>query len=378
MLPYNRTTLVGKELEYIKDAVLTGVISGEGTYGRKCEEFLEQHLGPQSTAFMMPSCTDGLEMCALLLDIQAGDEVILPSFTFVTTASAFALRGAKLVFADVDPVTLNIAASEVERLINQNTKAVVAVHYAGHPCDMDGLQEICSKYSVPLVEDAAQALGATYKGKPLGSFGTFSTFSFHETKSVTCGEGGTLIVNDQAYVEQAHIIRNKGTNRKKFQRGEVPFYTWVGLGSSFVISDVLAAYLYAQLEHLDKIIKQRCELCIRYLEQLSSLAKEGHLTLPPFDQEQSSAHIFSILLPSKIQRDRLQKYLQEKGITAIFHYQPLHNSPYVEKTQGKQQRLPVTESVAERILRLPLYYSLGFREVDMVSDAIKEFFSTTK
>lgn len=375
MIPFNRAALIGRETEYIQAAVESGVISGEGYFSRKSEVLLQELLGPGSSVYLTPSCTHALEMSALLLGLEPGDEVILPSFTFVTTASAFALRGARPVFADVEPTTLNIDPESVRASANERTKAIVVVHYAGIGCDMESIFETARQYDIPVIEDAAHGLGATHHGKPLGSFGKMATFSFHETKNVTCGEGGALVVNDPNLVHRAQIVRDKGTNRQEFFRGDVPFYTWVDLGSSYRISDVAAAFLFAQLEHLEEVNRRRREICRQYAEWLQPLKDSGDLAYPGLEEsENSSGHIFYILLESETVRSRLQKHLRKLEIHAVSHYEPLHLSPYVLSQWGPQPELPVTECLSKRLLRLPLFYSLRDSEQSAVTGTILSFF----
>lgn len=375
MLPFNRASIVGKELEYIHEAVNAGVISGEGHFARKCEALLKQVLATNSEVILTSSCTAALEMCALLLNLSTDDEVIMPSYTFVSTANAFALRGARPVFVDVERDSLNINPQKLEQSINARTKAIVLVHYAGFPCEMDTIMDIAKTHKIPVIEDAAHALASSYKGKALGTFGAFATFSFHETKNVTCGEGGALVINDHAFVSRAHIIKDKGTNRREFQRGDAPFYSWVDLGSSYVISDILGAFLYAQLEHLDEITNKRRELYAKYAELLKPLKNKGCLDFPEhLNLSEASAHIFYILLKSKEHRDRLRKYLLEREVLAVFHYQPLHESSFVVSRWGKQPSFPVTEDLADRLLRLPMFYSLEFGEQERVAEIISDFF----
>lgn len=376
-LPFNKPKLTGKELKYIEQSVLQGEISGEGPFGKKCEAFLENFLGNDCKVLLTPSCTAALEISALLLDLKEDDEVIIPSFTFVSTASAFALRGARPVFADIDPLTLNIAPAEIERLITKNTKAIVVVHYAGWPCEMDKIVAISKKYDIPLIEDAAHALGSTFRNQQIGTFGDFATFSFHETKNVTCGEGGALVINNPKYIERAYIIRDKGTNRRQFQKGDVAFYSWVDLGSSFVMSDVLSAFLLAQLENIEEINSKRKAIHSFYSEHLKPLKEKGLIDFPKYQGECNfSAHLFFILVKNQEIRTKLQYYLRENEIYAVFHYQPLNRSQYILKQWPKfQQTLPYCENISSRLLRLPLYNSLEIEDVKLICDKINNFFS---
>lgn len=374
-IPFNKATQHANEFNYIQEAINSGVISGEGYFGEKCQSYIEELIGGDSRVFLTPSCTHALEVSALLLDLQKDDEVIMPSFTFVSTASAFALRGARPVFVDIEPTRLNIDPEAISANISPRTKAIVVVHYAGFSCEMERIMELAARSQITVIEDAAHALGATTKGRPLGSFGRLSAFSFHETKNVTCGEGGALVINDPALVDRARIICDKGTNRRKFQRGDVPFYSWVDLGSSYVMSDILAAFLYAQLEHLAEINERRRTLYRHYHSLLRPLKSKGHIAYPSLEGiEESGAHAFYILLDSSETREELRAKLMTAGITAVFHYQPLHRSSYVEAKWGKQLTLPVTENIAQRLLRLPLYYELNLSEIEYVVEEIEKFF----
>jgi dTDP-4-amino-4,6-dideoxygalactose transaminase len=379
MKAFNVPSIVGSELEYVQQAVVSGMWSGEGLFGQKASRYLEAVLGGQSHVILTPSCTAALEMAAVLLDVSSGDEVIMPSFTFVSTANAFALRGARPVFADVDPKSLNIRVDEISRLITRRTKAVVVVHYAGWPCEMDAIKDLLDNKGIPLIEDAAHALGARFAGQPTGTFGSLGTFSFHETKNVTCGEGGALVVNDQELIERAHWIRDKGTNRRQFQRGDAAFYTWVSLGSSYVMSEVLAAFLFGQLEQLEKVNSRRLQIVSRYSSGLRRLHDSGRLWFPlPADfspKAQPNGHLFYILLPSHDEREKLRCYLVDNDVGAVFHYQPLHKSPFMITTWGHQEELPVTESIAARLLRLPMYYGLTDGDIDKIVELIEGYFS---
>lgn len=365
-IPFNKPNLAGKELSYIKKTVELGKISGDGYFTRKCQEFIEEKFKAKK-CFLTTSCTHALEMSAILIDLKPGDEVIAPSYTFVSTANAFVLRGAVPVFVDIDPLTLNIDHSKIEEKITSKTKAIFVVHYAGVGCDMDKITKIARKYNLFVVEDAAQAVNSRYKGRFLGTIGDFGAFSFHETKNYNCGEGGAILINNKKFTDRAEIVREKGTDRNKFFRGEVDKYTWVDTGSSYLPSDMLAAYLYAQFENLNKIQKIRKNIFGYYYKNFKSLEKSGRLKLPfDSDSRESSYHMFYIILPNEKLRDKLMNALKEKDILAIFHYTPLHLSK-MGKTYGyKKGDLPVTENISGRLLRLPFYNSLTKKEMDYV------------
>jgi dTDP-4-amino-4,6-dideoxygalactose transaminase len=375
VIEFNSPSIVGRELAYIREAVALGNLSGEGDFGRRCEDLLRSILGNKGVVLLTPSCTAALEMCALLLDISERDEVLVPSYTFVTTASAFALRGAKLVFCDVDPLYLNITYEEIVSKTTSRTKAVVLVHYAGWPCEIDKIVGYCTERGITVVGDAAHALGSQYGEIPVPSCTPLSTLSFHETKNITCGEGGALVVNDPQFLDRAYVLRDKGTNRRAFQRGDAAFYTWVDLGSSFVMSDVLAAFLFGQLEHFDEITNHRRELHKRYVRGLHGLRAAGHISFPDYPSSStSSAHLFFVLLESSDKRRELQEYLKSRGIHAVFHYQPLHLSPFAVSRWGESPRLPVSEDIAPRLLRLPLYHAIMPSHVSVVCRAINDFY----
>ena len=354
-IPFNRPCLAGRELEYLAHAVQLGHSSGDGSYSRHCHEFLEREVGVER-AFLTSSCTDALEMCALLLRLEAGDEVIVPSFTFVSTANAFLLHGARPVFIDVRPDTLNIDERLLEPVLAacRRPRAVVAVHYAGVGCEMEELGRITARRGLVLVEDNAHGLFGRYRGRPLGSFGALATLSFHETKNFTCGEGGALLVNDAAFIERAEILRDKGTNRRNFLRGAVDKYTWVDLGSSFLLSDLLAAFLFAQLEARQEILAKRRRLWDAYRSALTGWAARNQFGLPcvPSDCEQSY-HMFYLLAPSQEVRDGLINHLKARQILAVFHYQPLHNSPAGREYGFTPLRCSVTVSASRWSLAQP-------------------------
>jgi dTDP-4-amino-4,6-dideoxygalactose transaminase len=368
-IPFNRASLTGGELDNIRTAIERGHISGDGAFAARCEQILEEELGAPRV-LLTTSCTHALELAALLLDVSPGDEVIVPAFTFVTSASAFALRGARIVFADVREDTLNLDERHVAQLVNERTRAIVAVHYAGVSCAMEALLA----HGVPVVEDNAHGLFARYRGRPLGTFGVLAAQSFHETKNLTAGEGGAIVVNDESFVERAEVIREKGTNRKQFFRGQVDKYTWIDLGSSYVLTDLLAAFLAAQLEHRAEIQRARRRIWERYDEALTAWAEEVGARGPvvPEDCEQSW-HMYYLLLPSLEFRSALIDHLRARGILAVFHYQPLNLSPMGRTFGGREGECPVTEDVADRLVRLPFYTSLTAAEQDEVIDAVTSF-----
>jgi dTDP-4-amino-4,6-dideoxygalactose transaminase len=373
VLPFNRSSLVGRELEYIFTTVSVGQIAGDQTFSRKCHRLLEQLLGTPK-AFVTTSCTHALEMCAILLDFQPGDEVIVPSFTFVSTVNAFVLRGAKPVFCDVRPDTLNLDETRLESLITSRTKAIVAVHYAGVACEMDAIMEIAARHGVPVVEDNAHGLFGKYKGRWLGTFGCLATQSFHETKNITCGEGGALLINDPDLIERAEIVREKGTNRSRFFRGQVDKYTWVDIGSSYLMSDVLAAFLYGQLEQWQKIQARRRAIWETYHAGLADWTKQNNVRLPIVPEHREQAwHMFYLLLPSLAARQAFIAHLKALGICAVFHYVPLHLSPVGQRYGCRTGDCPVTEDVSDRLVRLPFYNTLDESSQARVITAILQF-----
>ena len=373
-IPFNKPYLTGRETDYITEAVASGKISGDGIFTKKCHRFFENRYGFKKT-FLTTSCTDALEMASILCDIRSGDEVIVPSYTFVSTVNAFVLRGAKIVFADSEEMTPNIDVAQIEKLITNKTKAIVPVHYAGLSCEMDSILEIARRHHLFVVEDAAQAIESFYKGRPLGSLGHFATFSFHETKNVISGEGGMLVVNDDDYIQRAEIIREKGTNRSAFFRGESDKYSWMDIGSSFLPSDIIAAFLYAQLEHLDQIQAKRKSLWVQYCEGLKSLEEAGHIQLPFVpDYATNNAHMFYILCANLNERTKLIEHLGKKGILAIFHYLSLHKSPYYkERHDGRP--LPNSDRYTDCLVRLPLYYELTTENVGRIIKSLHQFFA---
>ena len=372
-IPFNRPCLTGNEYQYISQAIANGHASGDGPFTRKCHEFLEKEL-QVGKVLLTTSCTHALEMAALLIDCGPGDEIILPSFTFVSTANAFALRGARVVFADIRPDTMNLDESRLEPLITKRTKAIIPVHYAGVACEMDAIVEIAQKHGVRIIEDNAHSLFARYHGRYTGTFGCLAAQSFHETKNIICGEGGALLVNDRDLVERAEIIREKGTNRSQFFRGQVDKYTWVDLGSSYLPSDLLAAFLLAQLEARQEIQKKRRRVWEYYYQHLQDWAQETGVRLPfvPAGCEQSF-HMFYLVLPSLDHRQALVSHLKSEGILSVFHYTPLHLSRMGQKFGGEQARCPVTEEISDCLLRLPFYNDLAEEDQARVVAAVKAF-----
>lgn len=372
-IPFNKPTHVGAELEYIQQAIQSSHLSGDGSFTKRSHALLESALGVPKV-LLTTSGTHALEMSALLLDLKAGDEVIVPSFTFVSTINAFALRGAKPVFADVRADTLNLDESKLEALITPRTRAIVVVHYAGVGCDMDAIMAIANRYNIPVVEDNAHGLFGKYKGKNLGTFGVMATQSFHETKNLTSGEGGALLINDEKYIEDAEIMREKGTNRSRFFRGQVDKYTWVNLGSSYLPSEILAAHLFAQLEKRDEIQSARKRIWETYYKELADWAEENHVQMPfvPAHCEQTY-HMFYMLFPNLEKRTAAIAHLKERGIQAVFHYLPLHLSPMGEKYGGKPGDCPVTERITDQLLRLPFYTNMTEEEQRTVINTLKKF-----
>jgi dTDP-4-amino-4,6-dideoxygalactose transaminase len=372
-IPFNKPFIVGKELYYIAQAVTYGNIGGDGAFTQRCAQLLEQRFGVHKV-LLTPSCTAALEMAAMLCDLKPGDEVIVPSFTFVSTVNAFVRLGATPVFVDIRRDTLNIDDRLVEAAVTPRTRAIFPVHYAGNGCAMDRIMAVAKGYRLRVVEDAAQAVNARFDNQPLGSFGDLGTYSFHETKNYICGEGGALCVNNPDFVERAEIIRDKGTNRKQFLRGQVDKYTWVDVGSSYVPSEICSAFLYAQLEMLDSISQRRQELYHCYHRHLRPLAAEGLLELPHVPENcESNYHLFYILLPTAALRDGLMAHLRQKGILAVFHYIPLHSSPMGKKFGYQESDLPVTEDISRRLLRLPLFYTITEHEQLRVAHEVKSY-----
>ncbi|MBE2183193.1 MAG: dTDP-4-amino-4,6-dideoxygalactose transaminase [Anaerolineae bacterium] len=372
-IPFNKPALIGPELNYIADSVRSGHISGDGKYTKQCHQQLEIWFGVKK-ALLTTNCTHALEISAILLNLQPGDEVIIPSFTFVSTVNAFVLRGAKPVFADIRPDTLNLDETLLPGLINEHTKAIVPVHYAGVGCNMDVIMSLAQQHNLRVIEDNAHGLFGKYNGQWLGTFGALATQSFHETKNFSCGEGGALLINDEGLVERAEIIREKGTNRSRFFRGMVDKYTWVDIGSSYLPSDVLAAYLYAQFEAYESIQSKRASIWNRYREHLGEWAEQHNVQLPVVpDNCEQAYHMFYLLLPSLETRTRLINHLKERGILAVFHYLPLHLSDMGRQLGGQPGDCPVTEDLSDRLLRLPFFYDLSEADQMEVIHALWSF-----
>ena len=370
---FNRPVILGRELEYIQQAIDNGHISGDGPFTKKCHAFLEQELGVPK-ALLTTSCTHALEMAAILLEIQPGDEVIIPDFTFVSTVNAFVLRGAKPVFVDIQPDTLNLDESQLEAAITPRTRAIVPVHYAGVGCEMESIMEIADRHRLAVIEDNAHGLFGKYKGKNLGTFGSMASQSFHETKNFTSGEGGALLINDPLLVERAEIIREKGTNRSRFFRGQVDKYTWVDIGSSYLPSDILAAFLLAQFEQREKIRLHRRQVWEMYYVGLKDWAKSHAVQLPYIPEHcEQSYHMFYLLLPTLEMRQQLIGYLRERGIYSVFHYLPLHLSDMGQSFGGKIGDCPVTERASDQLVRLPFHNALTSAEQEQVIDLLQQF-----
>lgn len=369
MIPFNKPFLHGQELVYIAQAVASGKIAGDGVFTKRCHGFFEEKYKFKKT-LLTTSCTDALEMAAILLNIQPGDEVILPSFTFVSTANAFALRGANLIFADSEADNPNIDPAQIERLVSRRTKAIVVVHYAGVACDMDRIIEIASTRKIPIIEDAAQAIDSYHNSRPLGSLGVLGAFSFHETKNIIAGEGGMLAINDEELFRRAEIIREKGTNRSAFFRGEVDKYGWVDIGSSFLPSDITAAYLYAQLENINLIQQKRKSIWQAYWDGLADVADVAGVRLPVIpDWATNNAHMFYLVMNNLEQRTHLIECLRSRGVNAVFHYLSLHGSPYYA-SRHDGRILPNSDRYTNCLVRLPLYFEMSSNEVDKVIDSV--------
>lgn len=375
MIRFNVPPYTGKELDYIKIAVENQKICGDGEFTKKCNEWMEEKTGTKK-ALLTTSCTHATELAAILADIQPGDEVIMPSYTFVSTADAFVLRGATAVFVDIRPDTMNIDAELIEAAVTERTKAIVPVHYAGVSCDMDKIMEIAKKHNLVVIEDAAQGIMSTYKGQALGTIGDFGCFSFHETKNFSMGEGGALLIRDEKDIENAEIIREKGTNRAKFFRGQIDKYTWVEKGSSYLPSEMNAAYLYAQLELAEEITADRMATWQRYYNAFTELAKAGKVELPFIPEDCThNAHMFYLKCKDLEERTALIRFLKENDILAVFHYVPLHSAPAGLKYGRFHGEDKYTTRESERLVRLPLYYGLEPEKTDYIIEKVKEFYS---
>lgn len=373
MIPFNKQNLFGNELKYIKEVFHSGQVSGDGKFTKLCNSFMESRFGVKK-ALLTTSCTHALEMAAILLDIIQGDEVILPSYTFVSTVNAFVLRGARPVFCDIKEKDLNMDEDLIEGLISDRTKAIVPVHYAGIPCNMEKIMHIARKHDIFVIEDAAQGIDVKFQDKYLGTIGDIGCFSFHGTKNISSGEGGAILINNEDLIERAEIIREKGTNRSQFFRGEVDKYSWVDIGSSYLPSEFNAAVLYAQLENIDIIQERRDEIFRRYFDSLEDLEGNGMLKRAPYHKrKETNHHMFYIILRSEEERNGLMDHLRENGVHSVFHYIPLHSSPFYT-SRFENIELPVTDDLSSRLLRLPMFFSLKDEEIDHVSRSIHAFF----
>ena len=378
MIPFNQPAVTGKEVNYLKEAINSRKLCGDGYFTEKCQEWIKKQTGA-AQVLLTPSCTHALEMCAVLLDLKPGDEVILPSYTFSSTANAFALRGVQLVFVDINPETLNMDVKAVEQAITNKTKAIIVVHYAGVACEMDQLMALAETHQLYVVEDAAQGVTSRYMGQPLGAIGHLGCYSFHETKNITSGEGGALLINDPSFIERAEIIREKGTNRKRFIKGYVDKYTWVDIGSSFLPSELNAAYLYAQLENIETIQAKRLKLWNHYYTGLQDLQTEGYIQLPTVPKDcEHNAHMFYIKLGNKSERSEMMNYLKTRGITSAFHYIPLHSSEAGRNLGRFHGTDRYTTKESERLLRLPLYFDLAEEDVSFIVQQIHTFYKEDK
>lgn len=378
MINFNVPPYVGKEMDYIADAVGNHKICGDGPYTKKCNAWIEEQT-KTAKALLTTSCTHATEMAALLCDIQPGDEVIMPSYTFVSTADAFVLRGANVVFVDIRPDTMNIDETKIEDAITEKTKAIVPVHYAGVACEMDTIMDIARRHNLKVIEDAAQGVMSFYKGQALGTIGDYGCFSFHETKNYSMGEGGALLIHDPAMIEEAEIVREKGTNRSKFFRGQIDKYTWVNAGSSYLPSELNAAYLWAQLEAADKIYDDRMATWNHYYAGFKELEKEGYIQLPVVPEGcRHNAHMFYIKAKDLEERSRLITYLKENEIQAVFHYIPLHSAPAGQKFGRFHGEDIYTTKESERLMRLPMYYGLESDTVERIIETVKKFYHSQK
>ena len=372
-ITFNKPHFTGNETKYIEEAVRSMKISGDGMFTKKCHDFFEKKYGFLK-CLLTTSCTDALEMASILINVKEGDEVIMPSYTFVSTANAFVLRGAKIIFVDSLPDHPNIDVSKIEALITSKTKAIVPVHYGGVACDMDAIMSLADKYNLYVIEDAAQAIDSFYKGKPLGGIGHLASFSFHETKNIISGEGGMLVINDERFVQRAEVIREKGTNRSQFFRGEIDKYGWVDIGSSFLPSDIIAAFLYAQLENLDEIQKKRISIWNSFYQKLKPLALENHFQLLEVTPEKTNnGHLFALIMNSMEERTALIQYMRAEEVMTVFHYLSLHKSPYYhDKHDGRE--LVECDKFSDRLVRMPFYYDLSNEDIEKITTLIIRFF----
>jgi dTDP-4-amino-4,6-dideoxygalactose transaminase len=372
-ITFNKPYFTGNETKYIEDAVKSMKISGDGVYTKKCHDFFEQKYNFKK-CLLTTSCTDALEMAAILINTKEGDEIIMPSYTFVSTSNAFVLRGAKIVFADSKSDHPNIDVSKIEALITSKTKAIVPVHYGGLACDMDEIMALAEKYNLFVIEDAAQAIDSYYKGKPLGSIGHLAAFSFHETKNIISGEGGMLVINDDQFIDRAEIIREKGTNRSKFYRGEVDKYGWIDIGSSFLPSDIIAAFLFAQLENLDRIQEKRKQIWNSFHEKLADSRNKGNFKYLEINENQTNnGHLFALILNSLEERTALIDFMRKEEVMPVFHYLSLHKSPYYQdKHDGRA--LENCDRFADTLLRLPFYHDLTGEEIEKIALLVSHFF----
>ncbi len=372
-IDFNRAPFIGTEMEYMRQAIDNAKLCGDGPFTRKCSELMKEKFRVENV-LLTTSCTHALEMAAYLCDLQPGDEVIMPSYTFVSTADAFVLQGAKIVFVDIRPDTLNIDETKIEAAITDRTRVIVPVHYAGVACEMDTIMEIAGKYHLKVVEDAAQGVNAYYKGRALGTIGDFGCYSFHETKNYTMGEGGALLFNDSSYLERAEVLREKGTDRSKFFRGQIDKYTWVNYGSSYLPSDLNAAYLYAQLSQMEKINDKRRQIFDLYHERLAVLEERGAIERPTVPAEATpNAHMYYIKVKDLKVRTDLIQYMKQKGVQCVFHYIPLHSSPAGQKYGTFFGEDVCTTRESERLMRLPMYYSLSLEDAAYVADCLLEY-----
>lgn len=373
MIEFNRVPVIGTEIKYMQEAIANGKLSGDGPFTKLCSDWMRESYG-SNYVLLTTSCTHALEMAAFLSDIKPGDEIIMPSYTFVSTADAFVLRGAQIVFVDIRPETMNINEDKIEAAITKRTKAIVPVHYAGVACDMDKIMELAAKYQITVIEDAAQGVNAFYKGKALGTIGHYGCYSFHETKNYSMGEGGALLFQDGCKLEEAEILREKGTNRSKFFRGQIDKYTWVGYGSSYLPSDLNAAYLYAQLLEADRINKKRLQIYDFYQKQLKPLADAGYIEQPHVPEYAvHNAHMYYIKVRDMEVRTRLIEYLREREIMCVFHYIPLHSAPAGIKYGRFHGEDRFTTKESERLMRLPMFYNMELTQAAEVVKAIMEF-----